>query len=97
MKHTLENNALTFYLEGELNSYTSKDVENEIEKVMSENAFDKVVLDLKDLRYISSAGLRIIVRIKQKCDDTTLVNTPDGVYDIFKMVGFQKMINIEKL
>ena len=97
MKHTLENNALTFYLEGELNSYTSKDVENEIEKVMSENAFDKVVLDLKDLRYISSAGLRIIVRIKQKCDDTSLVNTPSDVYDIFKMVGFHKVIKIEKL
>ena len=97
MKHTLENNTLTFYLEGELNSYTSKDVEKEIETAMSENTFDKVVLDLKDLVYISSAGLRIIVRIKQRCDDTSLINTPSGVYDIFKMVGFQNMIKIEKL
>ena len=97
MKHTLENNTLTFYLEGELNSYTSKDVEKEIEEVMSKNTFNKVVLDLKDLSYISSAGLRIIVRIKQKCDDTSLVNTPSGVYDIFKMVGFHKVIKIEKL
>ena len=97
MKHTLENNTLTFYLEGELNSYTSKDVEKEIETAMSENTFDKVVLDLKDLVYISSAGLRIIVRIKQRCDDTSLINTPSGVYDIFKMVGFHNMIKIEKL
>lgn len=97
MKHTLENNTLTFYLEGELNSYTSKDVEKEIEEVMSKNTFNKVILDLKDLSYISSAGLRIIVRIKQKCDDTSLVNTPSGVYDIFKMVGFHKVIKIEKL
>ena len=97
MKHTLENNTLTFYLEGELNSYTSKDVEKEIETAMSENTFDKVVLDLKDLVYISSAGLRIIVRIKQRCDDTTIINTPSAVYDIFKMVGFQNMIKIEKL
>lgn len=97
MKHTLENNTLTFYLEGELNSYTSNDVEKEIETAMSENAFDKVVLDLKDLVYISSAGLRIIVRIKQRCDDTSLINTPSGIYDIFKMVGFQNMIKIEKL
>lgn len=97
MKHTLENNTLTFYLEGELNSYTSNDVEKEIETAMSENAFDKVVLDLKDLVYISSAGLRIIVRIKQRCDDTSLINTPSGIYGIFKMVGFQNMIKIEKL
>ena len=97
MKHTLENNTLTLYLEGELNSYTSKDVEEEIETIMSENTFNKVVLDLKDLVYISSAGLRIIVRIKQKYDDTSLINTPSGVYDIFKMVGFHNMIKIEKL
>ena len=97
MKHTLENNTLTLYLEGELNSYTSKDIEKEIETIMSESTFNKVVLDLKDLVYISSAGLRIIVRIKQKYDDTSLINTPSGVYDIFKMVGFHNMIKIEKL
>ena len=97
MKHTLENNTLTFYLQGELNSFTSKDVEKEIETVMSNNIFNKVILDLKDLSYISSAGLRIIVRIKQQCDDTSIVNTPSGVYDIFKMVGFHNMIKIEKL
>lgn len=97
MKYTLENNILTLYLEGELNSYTSKDVEKEIDEIMSGNTFGKVLLDLKELRYISSAGLRIIVRIKQQCDDTSLINTPSGVYDIFKMVGFQSMIKIEKL
>ena len=96
MKHTLENNALTLYFEGELNSYTSKDVEKEIETIMSENTFDKVVLDLEKLTYISSAGLRIIVRIKQQCDDTTLIHVPDGVYDIFKMVGFANVVNIER-
>ena len=97
MKNNVENGTLTMYLEGELNSYTSEDVEKSIEQIMSENTFERVVLDLKDLSYISSAGLRIIVRIKQRCDDTTLVNTPSAVYDIFKMVGFQNMIKIERL
>lgn len=96
MRHNLENNTLTFYLEGELNSYTSKDVEKEIEDIMSNNAFNKVVLDLEKLTYISSAGLRIIVRIKQQCDDLTLVKVPDGVYDIFKMVGFNNLVKIER-
>lgn len=96
MRHNLENNTLTFYLEGELNSYTSKDVEKEIEDIMSNNTFNKVVLDLEKLTYISSAGLRIIVRIKQQCDDLTLVKVPDGVYDIFKMVGFNNLVKIER-
>lgn len=97
MKHTLENDTLTFYLEGELNSFTSEAVEREIEAVTSANSFSRIVFDLKDLRYISSAGLRIIVRVKQRCDDTSLVNTPKPVYEVFAMVGFQNMIKIERL
>ena len=95
MKHALENNTLTLYLEGELNSFTSEKVEKEIDTLMSNNSFNKVILDLRDLIYISSAGLRIIVRIKQQCDDTSIANTPSAVYDIFKMVGFQNIIHIE--
>lgn len=97
MKHTLENDTLTFYLEGELNSFTSEAAEREIEAVTSANSFSRIVFDLKDLRYISSAGLRIIVRVKQRCDDTSLVNTPKPVYEVFAMVGFQNMIKIERL
>ena len=97
MKHTIENDTLTFYLEGELNSFTSEAVEQEIEAATSSGSFSRVVFDLKDLHYISSAGLRVIVRVKQRYDDTSLVNTPKPVYEIFAMVGFQNMIKIERL
>ena len=96
MKHTLENNTLTLYFEGELNSFTSENVEKEVEGIMSGQSFNKMVLDLEKLTYISSAGLRIIVRIKQQCDDLTLVKVPNGVYDIFKMVGFNNLVKIER-
>ena len=71
----------------------------DLEKVVREElgGVKELVFDFSKLIYISSAGLRIIVRIKQKYDDTSLINTPSGVYDIFKMVGFHNMIKIEKL
>lgn len=97
MKFNIENGALIIYLEGELNSFTSEEVEKEIDKIMSENSFERIVLDFEHLRYISSAGLRVIVRIKQQHDDTTLVKVPSSVYEIFNMVGFQNMIKIETL
>ena len=97
MKHKLEGESLTIYLEGEINSYTSEDVEREIDKIVTENSFSSLILDLKDLSYISSAGLRIIVKLKQKYDDTSLVNVPSGVYDIFEMVGFDNMFKIVRL
>ena len=97
MKHKIEGESLTIYLEGEINSYTSEDVEREIDKIVTENSFSSLILDLKDLSYISSAGLRIMVKLKQKYDDTSLVNVPSGVYDIFEMVGFDNMFKIVRL
>ena len=51
---------------------------------------------MDNLAYISSTGLRIIVRIKQRYDDTILVKVPSGVYDVFDMVGFSNLIKIER-
>ena len=97
MNFKVEKDTLRIFLEGDINSFNSEEIEKEIEKILKENTFKKIVLDLEKVHYISSAGLRIIVRIKQQYDDTTLVKTPEKVYDIFKMVGFQNMIKIEKL
>lgn len=97
MKNVIENETLTIYFEGEVNSYNSEEVEKEVEEIVSKGGFKSIRLDLAELRYISSAGLRIIVRLKQQYDETTLVNVPRGVYDIFEMVGFTNMFTIERL
>ena len=97
MKHVIENETLTISLEGELNSYNSEEVEREIDAIISKKGFKSIRFDLEELRYISSAGLRIIVRIKQQYDDTTLVNVPKGVYDIFEMVGFTNLFTIGRI
>lgn len=96
MKHSIENEVLTIFLEGELNSYNSEDVEKEIDSILGKGGFKSIKIDMDDLTYISSAGLRIVVRIKQQYDDTVLVKVPDGVYDIFEMVGFQNLLKIER-
>ena len=97
MKHVIENETLTISLEGELNSYNSEEVEREIDAIVAQGGFKSIKLDLAELRYISSAGLRIIVRLKQQYDDTILVNVPKGVYDIFEMVGFSNLFTIERM
>ena len=97
MKHNVENGKLIIYLEGELNSYNSEEVEKEIEQITSSSKFDALVLDMEHLSYISSAGLRIIVRLKQQYDDVTVTKVSSDVFDIFDMVGFQNLIKIERL
>ena len=97
MEHSLTNDKLTIFLKGELNSYNSEEVEEEIEELIKNNSFNAIVLDMKALDYISSAGIRIIVRLKQQYDDTSLVNVPSSINDIFEMVGLNKMIKIDKI
>lgn len=96
MKFTVENETLVLFFEGELNSYNSEEVEKEIEKITKESSFKSIMLDLEKLNYISSAGLRIIVRLKQQCDQTSIRKPSKSVMDIFKMVGFENLIKIEK-
>ena len=97
MKHNVENGTLTIYLEGDVNSYNADEVEMEIDKILSDNSFKRIVLDLEHLHYVSSAGIRIIIRIKQQYDDLTLLKTPKQVFDVFQMVGLNSVVKIEKL
>lgn len=97
MKHTLENGTLKLYFEGELNSVNSEQFEREIDQIINGKKFDVLILDFENLTYISSAGLRIIVRLKQSFENTSLVKVPDVVYEVFEMVGFNNLFKIERL
>ena len=97
MRYTLENEVLTLFFEGELNSYNSEDVENEIEGITKNGGFKSIIIDMENLKYISSAGLRIIVRLKQLTEDVSFKKVNSDVYEIFEMVGFQNLFDIERL
>ena len=96
MKFNLENNALTIYLEGQFNSYNAESVEKEINDIIEGKNFTSLNLDFDNLKYISSAGLRIIMSLRQRYNDITLKNVHDDINDIFVMVGFETIIKIER-
>ena len=96
MRHEIVNGKLIFYLEGELNSYNSEDVENEIDSVIAQGGFDTVIWDIDKLKYMSSAGLRIVARLKQRYDDFSIINMSKDIYDIFAMVGLNNIIDIKR-
>lgn len=96
MKYNLENETLTIFLEGELNSNTVEVVGKELNEIVDNNAFKKLVLDLEKLKYISSAGLRVVLGLKQKHEDISLINASLEVYDVFQMTGFTSMMDVKK-
>ena len=96
MKSQLNEKTLTIYLSGEITSTNANEIENEINKVLAEQDFASLVLDLKDIRYISSAGLRIVLKLKQKYNDFCVINTSLEVYEVFEMTGFTSMMTVKK-
>ena len=96
MKTTLDNNVLTVYLGGEINSYNAENIEKEIQETISKQNFEKLVLDFSSVSYISSAGLRIILKLKQQYNNFSVIETSLEVYDIFNMTGFTNIMDIKK-
>lgn len=96
MEYKLEKDVLTITLEGELNSVNSESVGEEINKIIENNPFKSLILDFDKVSYISSAGLRIILKLKQRYDDFSVINASLEVYDVFQMTGFTSMMSIKK-
>ena len=96
MKFELKENVLTLYLEGELNSYNADNIEKEIDSTLKDQKFDKLVLDFSHISYISSAGLRIMLKLKQTYGNVSIIETTLEVYDIFNMTGFTNIMDIKK-
>ena len=96
MEYKLEKDVLTISLEGELNSVNSESVGEEIDKIIEDKTFKSLVLDFDNVSYISSAGLRIILKLKQRYDDFSVINASLEVYDVFQMTGFTSMMSIKK-
>lgn len=82
-------------LSGRIDSNNAEEVEKKIIDDIGENN-GEIILDAAKLEYISSAGLRMILSIKKKHDNTKVINCNSEVYEIFDMTGFTQMIEINR-
>ena len=96
MKSQLNDGTLTIWLDGRIDSHRAPTVEIEINNIVKKTEFDHLVLDAEDMEYISSAGLRIILKLLKKHRDVTLVDVSSEVYEILEMTGFTEMMTVER-
>lgn len=96
MNSKFENGQLTIFLEGRVDSSNASAVEAELQSMITGNPATLLVLDAEKLEYISSAGLRIVLRLRKQYEDMKVTNASAEVYDIFDMTGFTEMLTVEK-
>lgn len=87
---------LTVSIKGHVDSANAPAVEKEINEAVSLEKPAHLRIDAAGLTYISSAGLRVILRLRKEFRDLSIVNVSPEVYEIFDMTGFTEMLDISK-
>ena len=96
IKKDIDNDKLTFALEGRLDTVTSPELETAIKE--SIDGAKELVMDFKDLEYISSAGLRVLLSAQKTMmqqGSMKVINVNDIVMEIFDVTGFGDILTIE--
>ena len=83
-------------LKGRIDSGNASEVEKDIFSQLEGKPSVPVVLDAAELEYISSAGLRVLLRVKKGWSDLTIRNVNSEVFEILEMTGFTEMMKVEK-
>ncbi|MBR2762178.1 MAG: STAS domain-containing protein [Solobacterium sp.] len=91
-----ENDTLIITLPERIDASNAAEAESEIESLRDLENQENVILDADNLQYISSAGLRIIIKLVKREKSVTVTNVSSAVYDIFEVSGFTNFITIEK-
>ena len=90
------NGTVVLKIEGRLDTTTAPS----LEKVINDSLTDisELVLDLKELVYVSSAGLRVLLSTQKKMNKIgmmKLIGVCEEVMEVFEMTGFSDILNIE--
>jgi anti-anti-sigma factor len=84
-------------LSGRINADNAEAAEAELFRIKEENPGEPMVLDFEKLKYISSSGLRVLLKIGKTMEDKLkIINTPPMIYEIFEDTGLANLFDISK-
>lgn len=90
-----ENKVSRIFLEGRIDSANAQQIEQQIFGSL-DNQEEKIIIDAENLEFISSAGLRIILKLRKVCENIEIIGVSSEVYDVLEMTGFTEMIKVQK-
>ncbi|MBR4703678.1 MAG: anti-sigma factor antagonist [Oscillospiraceae bacterium] len=83
-------------LTGRIDSNNAPAVEQEIQAELAGKGPLPVILDAEGLEYISSAGLRVLLRLKKTRPELTITGVSSQVYEVLETTGFTELLTVEK-
>ena len=92
----VEDNKVYIDIEGRITSSNADDLYNSTNEIISDHPSDQIIFDLDELEMISSAGLRVFLRLKKSKVNFKLINATSEVYEVFDITGFAQMLDITR-
>ena len=93
----VENGITVFVLEGRIDTQGAVDLDLALQAAVSEGQH-KMVLDMAEVRYICSAGLRTLADVftknREQDGDLKLVALNPKVLRVFRIIGFDKFFSV---
>jgi len=96
MKADYSENKLTIFLSGRVDTANVFAFEKDIRETVDMYHPEGLVLDAAALDFISSAGLRVILKLRKEFPDIAVINVSTDVYEVLEMTGFTEIMKIEK-
>lgn len=94
-----QNGVTIFSLDGRVDSEGAVDLDLALQTATSEGKY-KLVLEMSEVRYINSAGLRtladILTQTKERNGNLKLVELNPKVRRVFQIIGFDKFFDIHE-
>ena len=94
--YRIDKDILYIAIEGRIDASNAAEAEEKIFSIKNDNPGKHTVVDADQLEYISSAGLRVILRLRKEEPKLAIINVASDVYEVFDMTGFTDMVTVEK-
>jgi anti-sigma B factor antagonist len=95
--HRLQRELDVLELDGELDAHTAPQLEEALQNLLNKQKH-QIIVNCKDLEYISSAGLGVFMAyiedVRSMGGDIKLTNMKPGVYHVFDLLGFPALYDI---
>ncbi|MBR3039348.1 MAG: STAS domain-containing protein [Lachnospiraceae bacterium] len=95
IEKTLNEDKLVIALGGRLDTVSSPELEKELDASL--DGVKDLVLDLENLEYISSSGLRVLLKAQKvmtKQGEMKVINVNEMIMEIFEVTGFSDILTI---
>lgn len=94
IERQMNGTALTLFLRGRLDTTTAPQLEAELKENMED--VRSLVLDMRELDYLSSAGLRVILNAHKMTRGSLAVrHVNETIMEVFELTGFSEILTIE--